>query len=205
MLNELKKNIGALTVCIIFFIAGLIPAILYSKYDIQIYINQFFNPLANNIFLFFTHLAEGWFTIPLLIGLTIYSWRKSLFIGIIYLASTLLVQFFKRIVFDQLDRPHGEKEIVRHPGYNWLPEIDMPAYLSFPSGHTTTAFCVFLGLALITKNKKTGTAYMIIACLIGFSRTYLSFHFLMDVVAGSLLGVTTTLALYFTLRKKLKI
>lgn len=204
-MNLLKKNIGALTVCILFFIAGLIPALLYSKYDIQIYINQFFNPVANNIFLFFTHLAEGWFTIPLLIGLTIYSWRKSLFIGIIYLASTLLVQFFKRIVFDQLDRPHGEKEIVRHPGYNWLPDIDMPAYLSFPSGHTTTAFCVFLGLALITKNKKIGTAYMVIACLIGFSRTYLSFHFLMDVVAGSLLGVITTLALYFTLRKKLKI
>ena len=196
-MNLLKKNIGALTVCILFFIAGLIPALLYSKYDIQIYINQFFNPVANNIFLFFTHLAEGWFTI--------YSWRKSLFIGIIYLASTLLVQFFKRIVFDQLDRPHGEKEIVRHPGYNWLPDIDMPAYLSFPSGHTTTAFCVFLGLALITKNKKIGTAYMVIACLIGFSRTYLSFHFLMDVVAGSLLGVITTLALYFTLRKKLKI
>ena len=144
-MNVLRKNIGALIIFALFFIAGLIPALLYSKYDIQIYINQFFNPVANNVFLFFTHLAEGWFTIPLLIGLVIYSWRKSLFIGTIYLVSTLLVQFFKRVVFDQLDRPHGEKEIVR--------DINMPAYFSFPSGHTTTAFCIFLGLALLTKNK----------------------------------------------------
>jgi|TARA_B110000093_G_scaffold183276_1_gene233163 membrane-associated phospholipid phosphatase len=203
--NVLRKNIGALIIFVLFFIAGLIPALLYSKYDIQIYINQFFNPVANNIFLFFTHLAEGWFTIPLLIVLLIYSWRKSLFIGIIYLVSAILAQLLKRVFFDQLDRPHGEKEIVGHPGYNWLPDIDMPAYLSFPSGHTTTAFCIFLGLALLTKNKKLGTAYMIIACIIGFSRTYLSFHFLMDIVAGSLLGVLTTLTLYFALRKKLKI
>tara|TARA_B100000497_G_C7631974_1_gene379828 strand:- start:590 stop:1204 length:615 start_codon:yes stop_codon:yes gene_type:complete len=203
--NVVRKNLGALGIFALFFIAGLIPALLYSKYDIQIYINQFFHPVANNIFLFFTHLAEGWFTIPLLIGLVIYNWRKSLFIGIIYLVSALLVQFFKRLVFDQLDRPHGEKEIVRHPGYNWLPDIEMPAYYSFPSGHTTTAFCIFLGLSLLTKNKKLGIAYMIIACLIGFSRTYLSFHFLMDIVAGSLLGVLTTLLLYFALRKKLKI
>ena len=102
-MNVVRKNLGALGIFALFFIAGLIPALLYSKYDIQIYINQFFHPVANNIFLFFTHLAEGWFTIPLLIGLVIYSWRKSLFIGITYLVSTLLVQFFKRLVFDQLD------------------------------------------------------------------------------------------------------
>ena len=48
------KNLGALGIFALFFIAGLIPALLYSKYDIQIYINQFFHPVANNIFLFFT-------------------------------------------------------------------------------------------------------------------------------------------------------
>jgi membrane-associated phospholipid phosphatase len=76
---------------------------------------------------------------------------------------------------------------------------------SFPSGHTTTAFCIFFGLALLIPNKKIGTTLIILASLIGFSRTYLSYHFLMDLVAGSFLGVTIALGMYLLLKKKLKL
>ena len=46
---------------------------------------------------------------------------------------------------------------------------------------------------------------VVIAVLIGFSRTYLSYHFLMDLVAGSFLGVATALGMYLILKKKLKL
>jgi membrane-associated phospholipid phosphatase len=36
---------------------------------------------------------------------------------------------------------------------------------------------------------------LFLACLVGFSRTYLSQHFLIDVVAGSLLGTLCGVAL----------
>ena len=81
----------------------------------------------------------------------------------------------------------------------------MPSNLSFPSGHTTVAFCIFFGLALIIPNKKIGTGLVVLAVLISFSRTYLSYHFLMDLVAGALLGVTVSLGMYFVLKKKLKL
>ena len=87
----------------------------------------------------------------------------------------------------------------------WLLNIEMPSHLSFPSGHTTVAFCVFFGLALIIPNKIIGTALVVLAVLVGFSRTYLSYHFLMDVVAGSLLGIVTAIGMYYALRKKLKL
>ena len=76
---------------------------------------------------------------------------------------------------------------------------------SFPSGHTTVAFCIFFGLALIIPNKKIGAALIVLASLVGFSRTYLSYHFLMDLVAGSFLGVSTALGMFYILRKKLKL
>jgi membrane-associated phospholipid phosphatase len=68
---------------------------------------------------------------------------------------------------------------------------------SFPSGHSATAFALFLCLSLITRKKIMQLLYFILACLIAYSRIYLSQHFLMDAVAGSLIGVFTVLLYYY--------
>ncbi len=60
---------------------------------------------------------------------------------------------------------------------------------SFPSGHTATAFALFLFLASLTKNKGLQLFYAIIACLVGYSRTYLSQHFVVDITFGAILGI----------------
>jgi len=204
-LNTIKKNIGALSIFIIFFIVGVAFVIAYPKLEIQYYVNSFYHPVASFIFQFITHLAEGWFTVPLLIILFIYNWRKGLFIGLSYAIASIVVAILKRLVFSNFKRPHGFKELIQNEEYNWLYDVQMPSNLSFPSGHTTVAFCVFFGLALIITNKKIGSALIVLAVLIGFSRIYLSYHFLIDIVAGSLLGVITALVVYFSLRKKLKL
>lgn len=177
----------------------------YPKLEIQLYINSFYNTKANIIFCFITLLAEGWLTVPLLTFLFLFNWRKALFIGITYGVASLFVAVLKRFVFSEFKRPHGCKQLLHDENYKWLLNVDMPSNLSFPSGHTTVAFCIFFGLALIIPNKKTGTALIVLAVLIGFSRTYLSYHFLMDILAGSFLGVATTVGMYFLLRKKLRI
>ena len=204
-MKTIKENIGAFSIFILFFITGFAFVISFPKLEIQQYINSFYHPIGNSIFKFITHLAEGWFTVPLLIFLLIYNWRKGLYIGFSYAISSILVALLKRLVFSNFKRPHGFKELIENKEYNWLYEVEMPSNLSFPSGHTTVAFCVFFGLALIIPNKTTGTALVVLAVLVGFSRTYLSYHFLMDVVAGSLLGIVTAIGMYYALRKKLKL
>ena len=204
-MKTIKENIGAFSIFILFFITGFAFVISFPKLEIQQYINSFYHPIGNSIFKFITHLAEGWFTVPLLIFLLIYNWRKGLYIGFSYAISSILVALLKRLVFSNFKRPHGFKELIENKEYNWLYEVEMPSNLSFPSGHTTVAFCVFFGLALIIPNKKIGTALVVLAVLVGFSRTYLSYHFLMDVVAGSLLGIVTAIGMYYALRKKLKL
>tara|TARA_B100001175_G_scaffold207388_1_gene176035 strand:- start:35 stop:676 length:642 start_codon:yes stop_codon:yes gene_type:complete len=204
-LKTFQKNIGPLIAFFLFFLIGLAFLAFYSKLDIQRYINSFYNAEANIIFLYLTRLAEGWLTVPLLIFLFFYNWRNALYIAISYGIASIFVAVLKRFVFSEFKRPHGFRDLLQDENYKWLLNVDMPSNLSFPSGHTTVAFCIFFGLALIIPNKKIGTALVLLAVLIGFSRTYLSYHFLMDLVAGSFLGVATALGMYFLLRKKLRL
>lgn len=68
--------------------------------------------------------------------------------------------------------------------------IKNPRFYSFPSGHTTASFtmvgvAVFRGLPLYVT-----LPILFIAMLISFSRIYLRVHYLSDVMAGVVLGLT---------------
>lgn len=68
--------------------------------------------------------------------------------------------------------------------------IKNPRFYSFPSGHTTASFtmvgvAVFRGLPLYVT-----LPILFIALLISFSRIYLRVHYLSDVLAGVVLGMT---------------
>ncbi len=69
-------------------------------------------------------------------------------------------------------------------GFNWF-DIGY-SVASFPSGHTTTAFAVFVYLALVYR--KYALLLWSIALLIGFSRVVLGAHYPSDVIAGAVLG-----------------
>jgi membrane-associated phospholipid phosphatase len=73
---------------------------------------------------------------------------------------------------------------------------------SFPSGHSTAAFSVCIFLALISNNKKWGYFYGVLAILISFSRVYLSQHYFIDILVGSILGTTITFFIYYYFAKK---
>ncbi len=67
--------------------------------------------------------------------------------------------------------------------------INRPRFYSFPSGHTTASFAV-VGVALLRCRVITIIPIVLLAMLIGFSRIYLRVHYLTDVVAGFVLGLT---------------
>ena len=65
--------------------------------------------------------------------------------------------------------------------------IDKEHSFSFPSGHTIASFEA--ATAILLRHKKLGTAAMILAILIAFSRMYLYVHYPTDVIVPVFLGI----------------
>ncbi len=63
-----------------------------------------------------------------------------------------------------------------------------PLDFSFPSGHSSAAFAVFVFLAFNTKNMLYRTIFIASAFVVAYSRIYLGVHTIVDVAVGALIG-----------------
>jgi undecaprenyl-diphosphatase len=65
-----------------------------------------------------------------------------------------------------------------------------PAFHSFPSGHTNTAFAIAFAVSLLIPQWRGWL--LVLASVVGFSRVVVNAHFLSDVIGGAALAVITT-------------
>ena len=63
----------------------------------------------------------------------------------------------------------------------------VPASSSFPSGHAATAFAAAVAVALVYP--RLGRPLLALAVVVALSRVYLGVHYVLDVAAGTLLGI----------------
>jgi membrane-associated phospholipid phosphatase len=66
--------------------------------------------------------------------------------------------------------------------------------LSFPSGHSCTAFALAMAMALV--KPKWAWIFLLLACMVGVERVLESAHYVSDVVAGAGVGAGGALAVY---------
>ena len=190
---NIKDYYGFLLPMIIGVIAGAIALILIPKHTIHINLTAYHTPVADTFFRIYTVLGEAWVWAIALIFLFI-RYKDALLIIASQLTAGLCTQIIKHIC--NMPRPkvffeQNFPEIILHK----VEGVTMHAWHSFPSGHTTTAFALFMALTCIlaTKNKPLQCVFFCMALLVGYSRIYLSQHFLMDVWAGAIIGTTITL------------
>ena len=154
----------------------------------------------------FTNLVD-WLPYLCVVLLLFYRAGWATFLASNLLLSTLFVQPIKHIV-------HAPRPLT------WfaenMPNIRLPLvegvrmnyWLSFPSGHTTTFFVLFFSLSIILcaeniKGKNIWSFLCFLCASFGaYTRIYLSQHFALDIFAGILIAVFSTLSLYFFLVKK---
>ena len=159
---------------------------------LHLQINQFHSPFFDFFFKYFTHLGDG-FTVGIvsLVLILFFEIRAGFFIVAASLLDSVVIQFLKRSVFPDHFRPaHYFSDLTE---WHTISGIEQHSSFSFPSGHTAAAFCLYFGLALVLQKKWGAFVFFIIALLVGFSRVYLSQHFLEDIYMGSLVGVLMTL------------
>jgi membrane-associated phospholipid phosphatase len=78
--------------------------------------------------------------------------------------------------------------LIDNGTWNLVEGIELHIKYSFPSGHTASAFCILISMCFLLNNNFYSFLMVGVAFIIGFSRIYLSQHFLIDVIIGAIIG-----------------
>lgn len=166
----------------------------YSKSEIHIFINNFNSPVADVFFKYVTYLGEGWMFVLALPAMLFFSWRSGISIALAGIFTGIFTGIFKNGLYHGAPRPieffNGDFDL------HLVENVEMNHWNSFPSGHTMAAFSLCFVLALLIKKWHWSVVLFIVAFLVGYSRMYLSQHFLVDVVVGAGLGIFAATAAF---------
>jgi membrane-associated phospholipid phosphatase len=178
----------------VFLSTALIGLLIYGKKPLNLIINHTNTPFQDVFFKYYTNVGDGLFAAFILFVLLFFLSFRNTFIGIAtFLISGFISQLIKKIAYFDEFRP--AKEFAPHI-LHYADGVVMHLYNSFPSGHSTTAFAMFMFLAYVFKKKNLQVIFAILACLVAYSRVYLCQHFFVDVICGGLFGISSFLISY---------
>jgi membrane-associated phospholipid phosphatase len=188
-------------------IVSLVLLFLFDKTTIHLAINSCHNSFADFFFTYWTYVGDGLFVALAGVLIAVVSFQKYRWSVLWFGAATLMLsgaaaQLLKRFVFDGALRPSA---YLADYSLYFVEGVKLHGHHSFPSGHTTAAFA-FFGFAcfFLAKTKPVlQIVFALCAGLVGYSRMYLSQHFLEDVFAGLLLGAFIFMLLLVAFKKPL--
>ena len=175
-------------------------SLFWGKNEAFLYLNANLGLVADKVFEYSSYLAEGWIWIPYFIVLVGLYKKDTAFILINFLISTLLTQFAKNYIFNTAMRPMASG--LDATQIHTVPGVEIHSLNSFPSGHTATAFTLFILTTYLFPNKQVFIIGLIYALICSYSRIYLAQHFPLD-LAGGILVALLTLPISIFIRQKL--
>lgn len=174
---------------LVILVIGSVVYLMGDHGDAVLWANAHHGPVLNPLFKWITYLGDGYFFAIITLLFLILKRRIGLIMLLMGLAQTVVSFFLKRIVFKGQPRPKTYFENIEQVSLHFVEGVKVHGYHSFPSGHTLTAFALATFLACYFQRPIISLLLLIAACMAGFSRVYLAQHFLIDVCAGSLLGI----------------
>ena len=190
MKNLIKANRSFFIPYLVFLVICGVLLISYSKPQLHILSNEANSPFFDIFFKYTTNLGDGTVIALLFIILLFVKYRYAFAFLSGSLATALVINIFKKVIFHHMYRPSKYFELYETYKLHLIEGVKLHSLQSFPSGHTATAFNVFIMLAFIVKNNTLKLLFFVMATLVAYSRVYLSQHFLMDITVGSLIGIT---------------
>ena len=175
-------------------------SLFWGKNEAFLYLNANLGLLADKVFEYSSYLAEGWIWIPYFIVLVGLYKKDKAFILMNFLISTLLTQFAKNFIFTTAMRPMASG--LDATQIHSVPGVEIHTFNSFPSGHTATAFTLFILTTYLFPNKYALSIGIVYAIVCGYSRVYLAQHFPLD-LAGGIFVALLTLPISIFIREKL--
>ena len=207
-MNQAKHLLPFLVPTIVLALVLGIALLIIPKAELHLALCQPHTTGLDTIVPIITNLVD-WLPYLCVILLLFYRAGWATFLASNLLLSTIIVQPIKHIVY----APRPLTWFAENMPDVTLPLVEgvrMNHWLSFPSGHTTTFFVLFYSLSIILcAENVTGKMILSFLCFLcasfgAYTRIYLSQHFALDVFAGILIALFSTLSLYFFLVKKTK-
>jgi membrane-associated phospholipid phosphatase len=201
-LNQFLKEKSILFLLVPFLLGTLFLMIKYGKGPSHLIVNEWHSPMTDVFFKYVTHLGDGAIFALVILILLFVKIRWAFYELFAALMTLIFVFITKQLIFKGAPRPTSFFD--NSETLHLVEGVKMHTMNSFPSGHTITAFAIFIILAMIVKKQYLKVLFTLTAILAGFSRVYLSQHFLEDIFLGALIGVAIAL-LSCTLVDKLSI
>lgn len=175
---------------LVLFVIITLFLILFSRVDGFIFLNSFHTPTLNQVFNSITFIGDGLFSIIVSFFILIFAKKHSklaLIVMVAYLSSGIVAQIFKAIIY--APRPSLYFKLHEYKYYIDTFATSRAGANSFPSGHSASVFALVTVFSVYCKRKYISFCLIIIGILAGYSRIYLAHHFLIDVLAGMILGL----------------
>ena len=185
----IKANRWFLVPAFIFMLILTVLLISFPKAELHIISNKVNSPFLDFFFKYATYFGDGTMIAILFIALLFVKYRYAFAFLAASLTTSLFINFIKKFVLHDIYRPSKYFELYETYQLHFVEGVKLHSLQSFPSGHSGTAFNVFLTMALLTKNNGLKFLFFIAALLVAYSRVYLSQHFLIDITAGSATGI----------------
>lgn len=199
--NEISRAGAFIITSLVLIVIGGIILATNEKVAFHKEINSYHNEFFDSFFQYWTYVGDGIVIPVLMVLIGIFSIKKyGLSVLIAGLSTLILVgglsQIFKRLLYGDALRPY---KLIGHDQLYYVPGLKVHSVHSFPSGHTTAGFAFFAIIACVyfSKNRLTQIILAFLAALVGYSRMYLSQHFLEDVVSGACLGIFCFAVVFF--------
>lgn len=169
--------------------ACLIIKLLYTREDIYFAVNGLNSNWADTIMPYITDIGNGITAIVLSVIMLLFSYRKGFLLATSYAVTSIVAQILKFI----FDAPRPKLYFSHELSHiHFVKGLYILSFHSFPSGHTVSIFSATVVVIYLCRNKGWGVPALLLAVMVGYSRMYLSQHFFEDVMAGSVIGVITT-------------
>lgn len=173
----------------------------FGKENLFLLLNGDWGLIADYFWGIFTNAGDGliWLIVA---GFAIRKKKKALLqLAIMcFVFTTIFTQISKQLIIPDEKRPFAA--IDNTMDIHTVKFIKPHTVSSFPSGHTATAFTIYLLLVLYYGNALWIVLGFLYALAVGYSRIYVAQHFPLDVAGGMIVSVcSVTLSLLVFQRK----
>ena len=191
MNKKLQWSIALTTVVLLcllsYLFADIQTALWFHAID-----NTFFYKVFSKITLFgdsLAYLVAGLLLFAVFRNRNLYWASSGLFLFSTVAISGLSADLVKYVAGRARPKLYFHEHLYGFEFFHWE-----HAWTSFPSGHSATAMSVAILLAILDPRVRFVALFG--GLLIAFSRIVLAEHFISDVIAGSFLGIVSTLLLH---------